>query len=65
MSELKSYVLMLKSGAIEDRFIRGISPEGGEELKKQLQNDPPMFIEIKGILIARSDIAKLIPIYGE
>lgn len=62
MSEIKGYALMLRSGEISERVIRGISVEGGNELKKILANDPPLFIEVKGRMIARSQIAQLVPI---
>ena len=54
---------MLKSGQPEDKIIRGISPQGGEELKKVLMNNPPMFLELKGKMVARSEIAQVVPVY--
>lgn len=63
MKKVKSYVLMLKSGEIEDRIIRGITPEGGAQLQEILADNPPMFIKVKGRTIARSEIAQLREIY--
>ena len=56
---------MLRGGEIEDRVIRGISAEGGKGIGETLKNDPPKFIEVKGRLIATSDIVQLVPIYDK
>jgi hypothetical protein len=61
--EIKSYCLMLKSGEMEERIIRGISIEGGKRLQVLLTGDPPLFIRVKGRLVARSEISQLVPVY--
>ena len=63
MKPIKSYSVMLKHGELEDRFIRHLSVAGGEGLIKTLGNNPPLFIEIKGKMIARSEIAQVMPNY--
>lgn len=57
---IKSYSVILKTGEAVDRIIRGISVQGGELLLKTLSKDPPMFIEIKNRMVARSEIAQII-----
>lgn len=64
MRQVKSYVLMLKMGELEDRLIRGISVEGGKAIMETLKKDPPPFIEVKGRLVATNAIAQLVPVYA-
>ncbi len=63
MRDIKSYVLVLKYGEIEDRFIRGISVEGGQGIIETLKGEPPEFIEVKGRIVATNAISQLMPIY--
>jgi predicted ATP-grasp superfamily ATP-dependent carboligase len=62
MSEVKSYVLVLKYGEIEDKMIRNISLEGGQGIMEILKNNPPQFIEVKGRMIATNAISQLVPV---
>jgi len=58
-----TYTLVLKHGEIEDRVIRGITVKGGGVLKKTLlSNNLPRFIEVKGKVIATSDISQLVKV---
>jgi len=63
MSEIISYVLILKYGEPEDRFIRGITAKGGKGIMEILKGDPPKFIEVKGRMVATNTISQLMPVY--
>ena len=62
MSKIKSYVLVLKYGELEDKMIRNISVEGGKGVMEILKSNPPQFIEVKGRMIATNSISQLVPV---
>lgn len=58
--EITAYRLFFKN---RDETPIWLTKAGGEELMALLRNDPPLFIDIKGQSVARSEIATVQPVY--